>query len=90
MTAGGKPVPLKEASSSNAKDSKAAAAAIDGDPQTGWSIGGGQGREPTGRVSIRRAARECRGARRSRLLFERYHAAGPRPVPDLGDERPAA
>ncbi len=38
VTADGKPLAIKEASSSNSKDHKAAAAAIDGDPQTGWTI----------------------------------------------------
>ena len=37
VTADGKPVPLKEASSSNPKNQKDAATAIDGDPQTGWT-----------------------------------------------------
>ncbi len=77
LTAGGKPVALKEATASNPKARDAAAAAIDGDPQTGWSIGGGQGREQR---AVFRLARPLDGTSASELtielLFERYYAAG--------------
>jgi hypothetical protein len=75
VTAGGKPVALASASSSNPKDRQAAAAAIDGDPQTGWTGNGGQGDEP--RAVFRLATPlEPAGALSVELLFERYHAAG--------------
>ncbi len=77
LMAGGKPVALKEATASNPKARGAAAAAIDGDPQTGWSIGGGQGRE---QKAVFRLARPLDGASSTELtielLFERYYAAG--------------
>ena len=44
VTADGKPVALKEATASSPKARHGGRGAIDGDPQTGWSINGGQGR----------------------------------------------
>jgi len=75
LTAGGKPVAIKEATASNPKAREAAAAAIDGDPQTGWSIGGGQGHEQR---AVFRLAKPLDGASELtiELLFERYYAAG--------------
>jgi Protein of unknown function (DUF1553)/Protein of unknown function (DUF1549)/Planctomycete cytochrome C len=90
VLADGKPVKMASADHSFAADGFKAAAAIDGDPQTGWGINGGQGRahsavfrlaEPLGEVATLDV----------HLLFERYYAAG------LGrfrisvatDERPA-
>jgi hypothetical protein len=75
LKADGKPVAFKEATASNPKAREAAAAAIDGDPQTGWSIGGGQGREQ--RAVFRLARRlEHSSDFTIELLFERYYAAG--------------
>jgi mono/diheme cytochrome c family protein len=71
----GKPVRLVQAVSGNPKAPGAAGAAIDGDPQTGWSINGGQGRE--NRAVFRLAAPlQDFGELTLELLFERYHAAG--------------
>jgi hypothetical protein len=75
VTAGGKPVVLASASSSNPKDRKAAAAAIDGDPQTGWTRGGGASDEPRAVFRLTTPL-EPTGALELELLFERYHAAG--------------
>ena len=71
------------------KHATAAAAAIDGDPQTGWSIGGGHGREQQGGFPARQAARSCeRACDRALVRALLRRRAGP--VPDLGDDRPAA
>ena len=53
LSADGKPVKFARASQSFGTS---AAAAIDGDPQTGWSINGGQGRAARGRLHPGRAA----------------------------------
>ena len=68
---------LKSAGHSYAKPGFEADNAIDGDPQSGWSIDGGQGRSHSvvvrpGRPIERDAARSFR----LRLSFERYFAAG--------------
>ncbi len=47
-------------------------AMIDGDPQTGWSIGGGQGRAHTAVFDL---AKPVDGSFSFRMVFERYHAA---------------
>jgi mono/diheme cytochrome c family protein len=57
----------------NAKDT--AAMSIDGDPQTGWSVSGGQGREHSAVFTL---ATPLAGASSIdlELLFEKYYAAG--------------
>jgi hypothetical protein len=73
LTAEGKPVRLVEATSSNPR--QAAAPAIDGDPQTGWTIGSDHGREH--RAVFRLGAPLPHAGELSvELLFERYYAAG--------------
>jgi hypothetical protein len=52
-----------------------AAAAIDGNPLTGWSINGGQGRAHVAVFSLKEAAPEAK-EQLIRLVFERYYAAG--------------
>ncbi len=71
----GKKVALKEATQSFAGGKDVAARAIDGDPQTGWSINGGQGRAHT---AVFRLAEPLapQGELTVRMLFERYYAAG--------------
>jgi hypothetical protein len=75
LTAAGKPVPIRDASASNPKARKDAAAAIDGDPQTGWSINGGQGHE---QAAVFRLATPLQrpGEITVEMVFERYYAAG--------------
>ena len=48
-----KAIPVKQATATGPNPA-AVAAAIDGDPQTGWSLGGGQGQRAFGRLSTRR------------------------------------
>ena len=71
----GKKVPLKDPSQSFASGKNYASAAIDGDPQTGWSINGGQGREHT---AVFRLAEPLTDEKvvHIHLLFEKYFAAG--------------
>ena len=74
MTADGKPIRLKDPTvSGNPKPSTATA--IDGDPQTGWSINGGQGKAHS---AVFRLAAPLDNANDLgiQMLFERYHAAG--------------
>src|SRR5262249_47085165 len=75
VTADGKKVRLARASQSYAGGKTSAQAAIDGDPQTGWSIEGGQGRPPTPAVNLR-SPLESVGELGIKMLFERYYAAG--------------
>jgi hypothetical protein len=74
LKAGGKPLRVKEATASG-QNVKAVAAAIDGDPQTGWSLGSGQG---TAQSAVFRLAATLENASdlTIQLLFERYYAAG--------------
>jgi hypothetical protein len=75
ITAAGQKVPLAAAGHSHAGGRDTAARAIDGDPQTGWSINGGQGRAHT---AVFRLAAPLADARdlRIKMLFERYYSAG--------------
>src|SRR5262249_60029828 len=50
VTAGGQRVPIKQATASFAARGFTADKAIDGHPQSGWSVGGGPGGAPPGRV----------------------------------------
>src|SRR5262249_17331107 len=75
VLADGKPIPIKEAFASNPKAGGAAAAAIDGDPQTGWSINGGQGREQSAVFRLA-APLQSNGEITIEMVFERYYAAG--------------
>jgi hypothetical protein len=74
-SADGRPAKFAGATHSFANGNFTAAAAIDGNPQTGWGVGGGQGRR---QVAVFRLAEPLKGARelRVKLLFERYYAAG--------------
>ena len=75
LSADGKTVPLKEATASNPKARKDAGAAIDGDPQTGWSINGGQGREQSAVFRLATPL-DSTGEITVEMIFERYYAAG--------------
>jgi hypothetical protein len=77
VSAGGKTLPLKGAThSSSGGKTESASAAIDEDPQTGWSIGGGGRGKAHWAVFNLAAPIVDRGDFEVRLLFERYHAAG--------------
>jgi hypothetical protein len=73
--AGGKQVSLAKATHSFAGGGATADKAIDGDPQTGWSINGGQGRAHTAVFTL---AAPLAGTEEAsvQLLFERYYSAG--------------
>ena len=76
VSAAGTPRRLKTATqSSSGGKTESAAAAIDGDPQTGWSIGGGQGKAHWAVFELETPLSEP-SAFTLQLLFERYHAAG--------------
>jgi hypothetical protein len=75
VSAGGKPVRLISASHSFAAKGAPAQAAIDGNPQTGWSIDGGQGRSHAAVFNFVRPLADARDLRVT-MLFERYYASG--------------
>jgi hypothetical protein len=75
VTVGGQQVPIVQATHSYASGKSTAATAIDGDPQTGWSINGGQGRAHTAVFHLARPL-DCAEELGITLLFERYYAAG--------------
>jgi hypothetical protein len=64
---------FKSASHSFAAGKNTAEAAIDGDPQTGWSINGGQGRTHFAVFQFEQPLAEA-SAIELKLLFERYYA----------------
>jgi hypothetical protein len=74
---GGQPVKIREASDSFASGGNRAASAIDGNPQTGWSINGGQGK-PHAAVFVfdKPLPAEAAAGFRIELVFERYYACG--------------
>lgn len=67
--------PLDQASHSFANGGNGAAAAIDDNKQTGWSINGGQGRSHTAVFNLKEPT-PVAGPLELKLLFERYYAAG--------------
>ncbi len=71
----GKPVPFKGASHSFANGQFTAEAAIDGNPQTGWSIDGGQGRSHNAVFNLATPLRTAEELR-LKMRFERHYAAG--------------
>jgi hypothetical protein len=75
LSADGKPAAIREATASNPKARKGAAAAIDADPQTGWSINGGQGHEQAAVFSLAQPIQSAAEIT-VEMVFERYYAAG--------------
>ena len=75
LAADGTPVEIARASHSFAGGGAGASGTLDGNPQTGWSINGGQGRSHTAVFNLRRPL-ENASKLSLRLLFERYFAAG--------------
>ncbi len=69
------PLKLKSAGQSFANSNNTAAMAIDDDPQTGWSINGGQSR-PQWATFVFDGPLSSADQLRLELLFERYYAAG--------------
>ncbi len=74
ITAGGKPVKIAHASHSYASGDASAERIIDGDPQTGWSINGGQGK-PHAVVLTLAEPLENAGELAVQIICERYYAA---------------
>jgi hypothetical protein len=72
LSAGGRPAQFARASQSFGTK---ASLAIDGDPHTGWSINGGQGRPHAAVFNLAAPLGDVK-ALSLRLLFERYYAAG--------------
>src|SRR5207244_4951832 len=68
-------VQLARASHSYAGGKLTAQNAIDGDPQTGWSINGGQGRPHSAVFNLAAPLADAHDLNIT-LLFERYYAAG--------------
>ncbi|MEX2173156.1 MAG: PSD1 and planctomycete cytochrome C domain-containing protein [Pirellulaceae bacterium] len=66
---------FRSATHSFASGKSTAAMAIDDDPQTGWSINGGQGRVQWATFAFDQPLQPA-AALRLQLLFERYYAAG--------------
>ena len=73
-TADAQPLQFKFATHSFANGKHTALAAFDGDPRTGWSIQGAQGKPSTAVFNL--AAPVDARALKLQLLFERYYAAG--------------
>jgi len=72
LSAGGATVPLSGASQSFGSSAKGA---TDGNPQTGWSVNGGQGQAHTAVFNLAKPL-DAAGELSLRLLFEQYYAAG--------------
>jgi len=75
LKADGKPVAFQEAKGTHASGNDGAGSAIDGDPQTGWSIAGWQGHEQRAVFRLAKPL-ESSSELSIELLFERYYAAG--------------
>jgi hypothetical protein len=75
VTADGRKVQFARASHSFASGKQTAQFAIDGDPQTGWSINGGQGRPHSAVFNLAAPLADAHDLTIT-LLFERYYAAG--------------
>jgi hypothetical protein len=73
-SAGDAPLRFSKASHSFAAGNPGAPAAIDGDPQSGWSINNGQGKSHTAVFNFERPMEAEEWT--LQLLFERYYAAG--------------
>jgi hypothetical protein len=74
VEADGKPIKFRRATQTRADGANTAAAAIDGDPKTGWSINGGQG-EPQAAVFNLATPLGTTKTLHFRFLFEKYFAA---------------
>jgi hypothetical protein len=75
VTAGGKRVPLAKATHSFAAGNATVDKSIDGDPQTGWSINGGQGRAHIAVFTLAAPLADAKDLH-LQMLFERYFSAG--------------
>lgn len=71
----GRPIKIAKGMQSFAAGNANAAAAIDGNPQTGWGVNGGQGRRHVAVFTLAEPLGDAQ-ALDLQLLFERYYAAG--------------
>ncbi|HEY2586776.1 MAG TPA: PSD1 and planctomycete cytochrome C domain-containing protein [Tepidisphaeraceae bacterium] len=74
LDADGKPAKFAKATQSFAAGKFVAANAIDGDPQSGWSVAGAQGQPNLAVFALAEPLGEA-NALSLKMLFERYHAA---------------
>lgn len=72
LTAGGKPVKIARASQTFGSSAQST---LDGNPQTGWSINGGQGKAHSAVFNLAEPLADAHDLN-LQLLFERYFAAG--------------
>ncbi|HVU87006.1 MAG TPA: PSD1 and planctomycete cytochrome C domain-containing protein [Pirellulales bacterium] len=91
IQAAGSAAKIRDANQSFAAGNATAAMAIDGDPQTGWSIHGGQGTAHTAVFQLDQPLTDAKMIDLE-LLFEKYYAAnlGRFRIWVTGDEQPAA
>jgi hypothetical protein len=75
LTADGQSIGLKDASETFASGASSAAKSIDGDPLSGWSINGAQGRWHAAVFRFEKPL-EASATLQLNLLFERYYACG--------------
>ena len=75
LSADGKPVSLSGATASYAAGGNVAGNMIDGNPLTGWSIDGGQGRAHTAVFNLATPLAAAQSLSLS-MVFEKYYAAG--------------
>jgi hypothetical protein len=75
MSAAGERAPFQRATHSFANGQFTAEAAIDGNPQTGWSIDGGQGRPHSAVFNLASPIENAQDIK-IKMLFERHYAAG--------------
>jgi len=75
LRSGDQPVPLVRASQTFASGGNTAAKALDDDPQSGWSIDGGQGQRHVAVFNLDPPLVDASDLRLT-LLFERYYPAG--------------
>jgi hypothetical protein len=75
LRADGRPVKFSRASSTFAAGNNKIANAIDGNPQSGWSINGGQGKAHTAVFNLAGPLAEAKELA-LQMIFEQYYAAG--------------
>ena len=75
VSVAGKSLPIRQATHSYADSKHPVRNAVDGDPQTGWSIQGGQGKQHSAVFCLEKPI-DVGSELQIEMLFERYYAAG--------------